>query len=134
VPVSCERNCLLVDAGAVAGDSVLGWATRKWLSTLLEDCTTSSIHVGEIGGFKTLTDQVLVVDGVSLVLREVVEEQLQVGVEGELPRSIRGDETEDLHRAVGADVEVPAVPSKGDGGDFVTDWVDVTHTCEPWKF
>lgn len=52
--LSRERSCLLVDAGAVAGDRVLGWATREWLSTLLEDCTISSIHVLEKGGSRDL--------------------------------------------------------------------------------
>ena len=78
-----------------------------------------------------LTDQVLVVDGISLVLGKVIEEHLQVGVEAELPRAVRGNEAVHLHGAVGADVQIPAVTSKVNGGDFVTDGVDTSNTGKP---
>lgn len=79
----------------------------------------------------TLTDQVLAVDRVTLVLGEVVEEYLQVSVEGELPRAVRGDEAVHLHRAVRANVQVPGVTSKVNSGDLVTDGVDTSNTGEP---
>ena len=78
-----------------------------------------------------LTNQVLVVDGVALILGEVVEEDLQVGVEGELPRSIRGNKAEHLHRAVGPAVQVPVVTSKVYGCDFAADGVNTSDACEP---
>jgi hypothetical protein len=81
-----------------------------------------------------LTDQVLLVDRVSLVVGEVVEEQLDVGVEAELPRAVGGDEAEDLHRAVGPNVQVPVEASNVDSSNFGSYWVDPTDSCKPGWF
>lgn len=35
---------LLVDANTVAVDSIFGWATSEWLSTLLENYAISSVE------------------------------------------------------------------------------------------
>jgi hypothetical protein len=81
--------------------------------------------------FITLTDQVLVVDGVPLTLGKVVEEHLQVRAEGELPRSIGWDKTEHLHRTVGADVKIPVESGKVDSSDLAADGVDTANARKP---
>jgi hypothetical protein len=79
----------------------------------------------------SLTNQVLVVDRVSLVLSKVVEERLDVGVEGELPGAVRGNEAEHLHRAVWSDVQIPVETSNVDCRNFAADWVDTTDARKP---
>jgi hypothetical protein len=66
-----------------------------------------------------------------LVLRQVVEEHLEVSIEGELPGSVSRDEAEDLHGAVGSDVKVPVETSKVHGGDFAADGVYTSDSCKP---
>jgi hypothetical protein len=69
-----------------------------------------------------------------LVLGEVVEEHLEIGIEGELPRSVSRDEAEDLHGAVRSDVKIPVETSKVHGSDFATDGVDSSDSCKPFKY
>jgi hypothetical protein len=78
-----------------------------------------------------LTDQVLVVDWVSLVLSKVVEEQLDIGIERELPGAVRGDEAEYLHRSIGSNVQIPVEAGDVHGSNLVTDWVDTTDARKP---
>jgi hypothetical protein len=106
------QSFLSVDVDLEVGDGVLGGASER-LGTLLED------------------DEVLRRGRVALVLGEVVEEELDVGVEVELPRSVRGDEAEDLHVAVGADEQVPAVTGNGDGCDLCANGPDTADAGEP---
>jgi hypothetical protein len=106
------QSFLRVDVDLEVGDGVLGGASER-LSTLLED------------------DEVLRRGRVALVLGEVVEEELDVGVEVELPRSIGGDEAEDLHVAVGADEQVPAVTGNVDGRDLCANGPDAADAGEP---
>lgn len=81
----------------------------------------------------SLTDQVLVVDRVSLVASQVVEELLQVCIEGELPRSVGGDKAENFHVSVGADVEIPVETSNVHCRHFASDGVYTTYACKPGK-
>jgi hypothetical protein len=106
------QSFLSVDVGLEVGDRVLGGASER-LGTLLED------------------DEVLRRGRVALVLGEVVEEELDVGVEVELPRSIGGDEAEDFHVAVGADEQVPAVTGNVDGCDLGANGPDTADAGEP---
>jgi hypothetical protein len=78
-----------------------------------------------------LTDQVLAVDGVSLVLSEVGEELLDVGVERQLPRAVRGDEAEHCHGTIGALVQVPAVARDIHSSNLAADGVDTSDACKP---
>jgi hypothetical protein len=79
-PIATPPRLLNVDARAVAVDGVLSRSTGEWLSSLLEDYDLVS-ELSKPMKSMTHTDQVLAVDGVTLVLRKVVEEQLDVGVE-----------------------------------------------------
>lgn len=81
--------------------------------------------------FRRLTDQILIINRVPLTLSEVVEENLEVGVEREFPRSICWDETEHLHRTVGADVKVPVESGEVDGGNLAADWVNAANARKP---
>jgi hypothetical protein len=98
------QSFLNVDVDLEVGDGVLGGASER-LGTLLED------------------DEVLRRGRVALVLGEVVEV--------ELPRSVRGDEAEDLHVAVGADEQVPAVTGNVDGRDLCANGPDTADAGEP---
>jgi hypothetical protein len=100
--------------------SVPCWKTAIVIST----CSSAWIH-------KVLTDEVLLGRRVALVLGEVVEEELDVGVEAELPGSVGRDEAEDLHVAVGADEEVPFEAGNGDGRDLGADGPDAADAGEP---
>lgn len=68
---------------------------------------------------------------VALVAGKVVEEQLEVSIERQLPGAVRGDEAEDFHRAVWSRVQVPVVTGNVDCGDLVADWVDTSNAGEP---
>lgn len=78
-----------------------------------------------------LTDQVLLVDWISLATGEVVEEYLHVGVEGKLPRPISRNETEHFHGAVGSNIKIPVETGKIYGGDFAADRVHATNARKP---
>lgn len=73
----------------------------------------------------------MVVDRVTLVACEIVEELLDIGIEAKLPRLVAGDETVDLHVAVGSDEKIPGVAGDGDGGDFATDGPYASDLCKP---
>jgi hypothetical protein len=119
-----------VDAGAVAVDRELSRSTGEWLGSLLEDYNLVS-DLSKTPRALALTDQVLAVDGVSLVLGKVVEEQLDIGVERQLPRAVRRDEAEHGHGPVGALVEIPVEARDVHGGNLVTDGVDTSDACKP---
>jgi hypothetical protein len=104
--------------------SVPCWKTIRALSVHVRD--TRARAPGP------LTNQVLVVDRVSLVLSKVIEEGLDVGVEGKLPGAVRGNEAEHLHRAVWSDVQVPVETGNVDCSNFTADWVDTTDARKPW--
>ena len=78
-----------------------------------------------------LTNQVLLVDRVSLVGSKPVEEHFEIGVEAELPASVGWHEAEYFHVTIGSDVQVPVEASEIDSRDFIANGVDAANTCEP---
>jgi hypothetical protein len=77
------------------------------------------------------TNQVLLVNGIPLILRKVVVEDLDISIERELPRSVGGKEAEDRHRPVGPFVHVPVETSKVYCGDFLADGVYSADASKP---
>jgi len=126
-------QCSDVNASTIARDGVLSRATRERFSALLEDCISSSVNVVMKSLVPTtlLTDQVLLIDGISLVGSKPVEEHFQVRVEAELPATVGRHEAEHFHVTIGSDVQVPVKASEVHSRDFIADGVDATDACEP---
>lgn len=75
----------------------------------------------------------LLVDGISLVAGEPVEELLNIGVEAEFPGAVGGEEAEHFHSAIVSNVQIPIEPGKVYSRCFVANGVDAANACKPSK-
>jgi hypothetical protein len=113
------RESLHVDLGRELVHSECCRSSCERLGTDLVNCTNVLVSLFFSllpAGF--LTNEVLCACRISLVLRQVVEEQLYIGIEGCVRTVGRGsEEAVDLHGAIVSEIQVEFVPCDRDCSD-----------------
>jgi hypothetical protein len=111
---SVSGECLDVDGGTKARGSPLGWAASKSFRSDLVHCDTVS-WLANAGCYVEglLTNQVLRTLGELLAGGQVIEKQLDVGVETSYVVVAGSHEAVYFHGAVVSEVQVEVVPCNG---------------------